>query len=715
MIIAIILFTALLWLASYFAIVLCTRQGLRIGWAAAALTAYPAWWLLQILLANALSHYHVLTQSNLILCACGMIILALLCSRQFHRVEEPVTILPTLLHPCAWEMALIGGILVLSSIAIFFNPSKVFDTTTYHLPTVATWLQQHSMDAYPTFCDRQVTRSHAATVQQFWVIGMAHADPLGELPDLLACVIVALSIWCITRRWRLPLPVCLTATISIWAIPQIVHASLTCKDDLMLTAGIMCGLYCLIRTFERNNRLNHWYAGLAGVSIALVFGAKVPGLAFGTALLLTGVVYSARRRRWQALDWSYCILAGVCMMQFVIAYALIFKFGTVLKLTGIVFGMLLILTGVLLCIRMRRSIALHWINATDWILIAFLLVGLPIFMLKYYYTATHFGVLWPEQSTEIRKPSIPVLYPLWYYFRLFIAPFHRGIDADHDYSNYGLWFALVTVPVAMWGMARSAYQRWKLKRQEDVLPPRFLSEWHLIALFAVLSFGFESIHKPDPWDQRFMIWLCPVLLLLAAPLLSRYAPIPLLRRFASVLVIITLYFILHYGFPCWKPFVHLCRTGEFSELSDMGQTSAYYVAGYEVFSLARPGDVVLYLGADGTVEYPCWGWRLDRVVEAPTSVKQLEEAISRHPRWLVLETPADHILRNAAQGLAMEYGYTMLADAHPIIDPQFPPNPYNSRTIWIREPVAGMWKKVDPQDLPGQRDKLPQDRSFNNW
>ena len=389
MTIAIIILTAILWLASYLAVVTCTRQALRIGWAAAALTAYPIWWLLQILLANALSLFHALTQANLILCASGMVISALLLSRRFRRDEEPVTILPTLLRPCAWEIALIGGILLCSAVAIFLYPSKVFDTTTYHLPTIATWVQQHSMDPYPTFCDRQVTRSHAGTIQQFWVIGMAHADPLGEIPNLLACVMLALSVWCITRRWRLPLPLCLTATVSIWAIPQIVHASLSCKDDLLLTAAIMCGLYCLLIAFEHGQPARHWYAALAGACIALVFGAKVPGLAFGTALLFTSAVYAFRKHRWYTLRWM--------------------------------------------------------IDA-DWILITVLLAGLPVFILKYIFTARHFGVLWPEQWTEVRKPSIPVLYPLWYYFRLLIAPFHHGIDADHDNSNYGVWFALVTFP-----------------------------------------------------------------------------------------------------------------------------------------------------------------------------------------------------------------------------------------------------------------------------
>ena len=658
MIYAIILVTALLWLASFVAVICCTRQGLRLGWATSALTAYPAWWLMQILLANVLSQYHALTQANLILGASGIIIVALLLARRMRRAADPPTILPELWHTCRWEMALISVLLLLSSIAILLNPSKVFDTTTYHLPTVAAWLQQHSMDPYPTFCDRQVTRSHAATVQQFWVIGMAHADPLGELPDLLACVMVALSVWGITRRWRLPLPVSLTATVSIWAIPQIVHASLSCKDDLMLAAGIMCALYCLLRTFERENPQRPWYAGLAGVSIALVFGAKVPGLAFGVALLITAAVYYVRQYRWKSPAWMLDV---------------------------------------------------------DWMLVTVFLAGLPVFMLKYYYTAKVFGVLWPEQWTEVHKPSIPVLYPLWYYFRLLIAPFHHGIDADHDVSNYGLWFALVTVPVAMWGMARAAYQRWWVKRQEDILPARFLAEWHLIALFLLLSFGFESIHKPDPWDQRFMIWLCPVLLLIAAPLLPRFAPIPLLRRFASVLAIVTLYFILHYAFPYWKPLLHLCKTGEFAELADMGQTSAYYVAGYEVFTLARPGDVVLYLGTDGTVEYPCWGWRLDRVVVAPTTVAQLRQAFQQRPRWLVFETPADHLLRKEAQRLALQDGYILLADANPTLDPRFPAHPYNSRTIWIREPVPGMWKKVFPADTPGQRDIIPDNGAFNNW
>src|SRR5262249_44445176 len=70
--------------------------------------------------------------------------------------------------------------------AALLYASQIWDTYVYHLPMIANWLQQGSLNPWPTACLRQVTRIGGAEYQQLWVVGMPHVDLLVELPSIVA-------------------------------------------------------------------------------------------------------------------------------------------------------------------------------------------------------------------------------------------------------------------------------------------------------------------------------------------------------------------------------------------------------------------------------------------------------------------------------------------------------------------------------------------------
>lgn len=273
-----ILATAALWLASFAAAVLLMRAVLRVGWGDALLAAYPAWWLAQVLITQGLSLIHSITQGALIAATLLLIVAGVVGSRLRGGAH-----LRGLWATHRWPLVLIALTLAGWAVVALLTPSLIWDTNAYHLPSVATWLQQGSLETWPTACLRQITRTHAGSMQQLWVMGMAHADPLAELPSLLATVPLMAFAWRTARRWRLP-RLAPGAVAAMWTAPQFVFAAVACKDDLLLAAAIACSLHLLMLLPEAEPRLQRPYALLLAAAITLVCGVKVPGFLFGGVL-----------------------------------------------------------------------------------------------------------------------------------------------------------------------------------------------------------------------------------------------------------------------------------------------------------------------------------------------------------------------------------------------------------------------------------------------
>src|SRR5204863_3683305 len=106
----------------------------------------------------------------------------------------------------------------------------IWDTYVYHLPMIANWLQRGSLSPWPTACLRQISRAGGAEFQQLWVVGMPHVDLLVELPSIIAGVIAGVFVGEVALRWRASRTVALSAGLSIFPIPPIFWAALSCKD-----------------------------------------------------------------------------------------------------------------------------------------------------------------------------------------------------------------------------------------------------------------------------------------------------------------------------------------------------------------------------------------------------------------------------------------------------------------------------------------------------
>ena len=448
---------------------------------------------------------------------------------------------------------------------------------------------------------------------------MPHVDLLVELRSILAGVIAGVFVGEVALRWGASRTVALSAGLSIFAIPQIFWAALSCKDDLIMTAGLLCALYNAIASFSEPRRaLASVHGGAAAVAAALVCATKVPGLVFGGSFIVLFALFLLRMRLWNRF----------------------------------------------------------WI-----VTIVFAATSLPAYAIQYIHNLQQYGGLFAESF--VTKATwggrwVPPAFEsafvssIYYFLKLLFFEAGRGVGPRHDQSNYGIWFSLVVLPLAAvtnWSSILATL-RGKLEWSPKAISKErlFVAAYMFLTMVAVLS-----RHRFTTWDQRFTIWVCPLLLVLGMHAATQYIS-PLFFRILCVgFTLMTVRSVLAVGF------LGAAKTSLFGTIEV--QPDPNYLRGYEAIYDARAGDTVLYLGGENTAEYPCWGWKYDRTVWVGDTKASLAKYFERLPDWVVLEEVAREDLRLATlEFLAAQHYRRVSQDVSSQLD--LPIN--QRRTIWRR-------------------------------
>jgi hypothetical protein len=619
-ILLLVLSTSCLWLGSLAASTVFLAELWRIRWSASLLLAYPLWWYSQLLVTKGLSLFGAINQRSLIIATCVFVVLPAAFTLFLKQRNRPPTNekatgqssqqipsdirTPRIAHNIRkvvrsyWPegIAIIYVGLVIVAAALLYAP-QIWDTYTYHLPMVANWLQQGSLSPWTTACLRQVTRAGGAEYQQLWVLGMPHVDLFAELPSILAGAISAVFVWEVAHRWGASRTVALSAGLSIFAVPQIVWATLSIKDDLIMTAGILCALYNAIASFsEPRKRLASFQAGAAAVAAALVCATKVPGFGFGSSFILLFALFLIRMRMWKRF----------------------------------------------------------WIVIT-----VFVATSFPAFVIQYIHNLHQYGALYAESYLATLNPDprhhafgSGIIVSAYNIVKLLFHEPGKGVGPIYAQSNYGIWVSLVVLPLV-------AITNWSsmlgmLKRERRWSPTAVNIERLFVVLYLFLSIAVMLSQRTFVHlDQRFMVWVCPVLLVLGMRGAERYISPVLFRTLCLGFTILTVRSVLAAGFPA--------TTGKSLSGTIEVRPTSYYLPGYEALSDATPGDTVLYVGGRRTAESPCWGWKYDRIVWAADSTATLKKFFARLPDWVVLEEEIPEDLRSATLELLSSQKYRLVS------------------------------------------------------
>jgi hypothetical protein len=196
-----------------------------------------------------------------------------------------------------WAIVAVVGVVTLA-IAVVAAPNT-WDSMTYHLPRVAHWAAQRSVEHYPTSIDRQLWQPPFAEyfVLLPWVV-LGGSDRLANLPSWLAgagCVVAAVEI---ARLLGLSVRGRALAALAVATAPTVVLEATSTQTDLVAALWIAIVAYLAIAETVRPTCDAGTYAWL-GAAAGLAVGSKGTALPLALPWIAIALVPALGAGRWR--------------------------------------------------------------------------------------------------------------------------------------------------------------------------------------------------------------------------------------------------------------------------------------------------------------------------------------------------------------------------------------------------------------------------------
>ncbi len=175
------------------------------------------------------------------------------------------------------------------------RPPLSWDSLMYHLPIVATWVQEGRIT--PVFGMRPLNfygyMPSGGSVWLWWWMAPSHSELYANLAFLPQAALLALAAGAVARELGARRSWPLTAYLTL-LMPTVIRWSATQYVDILVGAGIAAATFFALRWM----RAPRWSDALCvGLGLGLASGAKVLGLAYALTLAPLAVVLA--RREWR--------------------------------------------------------------------------------------------------------------------------------------------------------------------------------------------------------------------------------------------------------------------------------------------------------------------------------------------------------------------------------------------------------------------------------
>jgi hypothetical protein len=283
------------------------------------LAAYlVAWSAIQIVVGQVLGHLGVLRLETVLgIYAGAALAVALLARRGYVRLST-VRWPSALLSLDKWTMILTAMLVAVAIVLVgklLIYPTTDYDSLNYHLPVMARWYNTQSL-VMEKWHREQFFYFPEYYPYGWEILGTLFILPLREdfavmLPNVLAWVLLGLSVWSILMRLRLSMAYVLAGTALVLTAPVVTNLMFTVHVDLALGAFFLAAL-ALLLAYHETRRIA---AGVTAVAaLALATGIKTTGLMYAVMLLFaSAVVLEWPWAQWIRSRRSIAKLAGIAL------------------------------------------------------------------------------------------------------------------------------------------------------------------------------------------------------------------------------------------------------------------------------------------------------------------------------------------------------------------------------------------------------------------
>lgn len=510
-----------------------------------------------------------------------------LCSRYRAGLIEKICLSCT--------VGIVFGLVVFSLI----TPLHIWDVQAYHLPMVASYIQQESLSLWPTQDLRQIYRVNGAELQMLNLALLSRSDAWLELPNILALVVSLGTVFGIARLVLKQDQLAALTVVVVLTAPQILYGGVTAKNDLVFLALILGAFYWVLRI--RLDASTHRWEMIAvlAATTSLAVATKVMGLnVLGTTGLVLLFLVVRKRLSWQTL----LLFSGFCLV------------------------FMLVLVG-----------DVYWNNFTR--------------------TAVPVGIM-PDEVQFKLDPGNFIAAAKYYLYDLALRRLVAVQIYEHDFGHYGYFFP-VLLALGTFVVIRQLIL--KRQRNDSLLMLALLTavlfisiiivrepiQWDqrfmiwLVPVFAV--FSAPLLKAWTPVARVALVAFCSAVCFINVANLFANESDGLFAKSALHLI--------EQG--------ELPRLIEVPHEKYKFMSEGFDVLDGE----AKGGDAVLYIGAEDTWMYLAWGKRFTRKVTGVRDVADARHKIaSQQYCFIVIESWADEGVKRASHRAAEEAGYFRLFD-----------------------------------------------------
>jgi 4-amino-4-deoxy-L-arabinose transferase-like glycosyltransferase len=257
----------------FFSAWLLARRGSELR--AAFLTAAVLWGCLVTAFTELLGHFHLLTMGGLAVCWTAATVVALMLN---FKLEKPWRVWGS--YPLtAVETGLLGGIGLIclaTFVTAIIAPPNTGDSMTYHMSRVMHWLQNRSVDHYPTHILRQIELNPWAEFAITHFQALSGGDRFANLVQWFSMIGSLLGASLIAGQLGGDRRAQLVAVVVVAAIPMGILQSSSTQNDYAVAFWLVCLAWAGMQ-FMKGKELQ--WAVVAGASLGLAVLTK------GTAYL----------------------------------------------------------------------------------------------------------------------------------------------------------------------------------------------------------------------------------------------------------------------------------------------------------------------------------------------------------------------------------------------------------------------------------------------
>lgn len=289
-----------------------TKAGIRFVFVWSSLL----WMLTAVVIVEGLSLFHVLTKGWV--AACWMLVIV--CSvvfllrgkNDFQKIK--VSRFKDL-SKLDWVFTFLTTVIIcIVGLVAFYGAPNNWDSMTYHLPRVMHWMQNQSVEHYPTAILRQLYQPPGAEFIILHFQILADGDRFANFAQWFSMIGCVLVLSLIAKELGAGRTGQLLTGFFAATIPMGILQGSSTQNDFVASFWLACFVYYQLRIFRSNKAKENCWPDIIGISLSLGFGLLTKGTIYIFVIPWLIWFFVSGLLKNQKRVFRYCLVIGlICL------------------------------------------------------------------------------------------------------------------------------------------------------------------------------------------------------------------------------------------------------------------------------------------------------------------------------------------------------------------------------------------------------------------